>query len=243
MDENNNFYAASDTTTKTPPTVTCAEMKEIERAADAAGLSYYQMMENAGSAAAELILSRCGSIESAGPRRAVIFCGKGNNGGDGYVAARKLSEAGHGVVIVAVEGPPKTKDAAVNARIAAAIKIPLLHWPTDTCGLELRTAVEAIHTAVSAADIIVDAIYGTGFHGKLSDAVLRCTAVINSQKSGTLVYALDIPSGLSGDSGEVSEGALRADCTIVFHRKKPVHDIESAKPHCGEILTVGIGID
>ncbi len=96
-------------------TVTCAEMKEIEKKANASGLSYYKMMENAGKSAVQIILNHIqGQVEG---KDAVIFCGKGNNGGDGYVAARELAAKGMNVSVIMADGSPRTEDSVKNANI------------------------------------------------------------------------------------------------------------------------------
>ena len=92
--------------------VTCGQMKILEKRADAAGLSYYQMMENAGTAAFEKICEAYGREISG--TKAILFCGKGNNGGDGFVVARKLKEAGSDTTIVLVDGNPASEDAITN---------------------------------------------------------------------------------------------------------------------------------
>ncbi|MBN7773095.1 NAD(P)H-hydrate epimerase [Clostridium aminobutyricum] len=225
-------------------TVTCGEMKEIERKADASGLSYYKMMENAGKAAVQVILETLSKkLDIQGPpypADAVIFCGKGNNGGDGYVAARELAAAGVNVTVVMADGEPRTEDAIKNANIVLRRGTPVI---------DARAYFDAIPEIVEAADFIVDAIYGTGFHGQLSETVRACTALINekSRKNSPdrkkLVFALDIPTGLNGDAGEPDPDTITADYTIVFHRTKPVHELDEVAPYCGEIVAVGIGID
>ena len=204
--------------------VTCAEMKEIERQADAAGCSYYQMMENAGTSAAEIILKKFGNAGS----KAVILCGKGNNGGDGFVVARKLSEAGWEPLVVLLDGPPKTADAVTNFGLLEGLGVPV--FDGDSSPEEI----------LADAGLMVDAIYGTGFHGELKPAVSRWTKAVNCLAA--VVVALDIPSGLNGDLGEPDPDTIRADLTISFHRLKPVHVMEAAQLYCGEIVLGSIGL-
>ena len=201
--------------------VTCQEMKEIERRAAEGGLSYYQMMENAGTAAASFITES----QQVDGKKVLIFCGKGNNGGDGFVVARKLSLEGALVTVVLVDGEPKTEDAIKNWKICLDMKIPII---VDVADYK------------EEPDIIVDAIYGTGFRGELKDSVKRCTKYINESKAK--VYALDIATGLNGDTGEADEDAVVAGYTIAFHSFKPVHLIEDAQKYCGENVSVDIGI-
>lgn len=209
--------------------VTSAQMKELERRADEAGLSYYRMMENAGTGAVEYIAS----VHPVEGKTVLIFCGKGNNGGDGFVAARKLTEMGAAVGVILAEGEPRTEDAIKNKQICRDMDISIT-------GLEESEENETSRL-VKAADLIVDAIYGTGFHGRLREPVRRLARLIN--RSEAAVYALDIPSGLNGDTGEADEDTVRAGCTIVFHRRKPAHIDEQCAVYCGRIVGISIGIE
>lgn len=202
--------------------VTCSEMKALEKAADEAGLSYYQMMENAGTRAFELILNHHRQAENV-----LVFCGKGNNGGDGFVAARKLWETGVKTRVVLVEGPPVTSDAKANYLMIRE-NMPIL------------TADDVLH--IEETDIIVDAIYGTGFHGRLRHPADRIISLINASKA--YVASLDIPSGLSGDmkTGEEPGICVKADLTIAFHARKPIHCHKAAAEFMGTVTVADIGI-
>jgi NAD(P)H-hydrate epimerase len=202
--------------------VTSAQMKEIERMADAAGLSYYQMMENAGDGAAALI----DKISPVSGKKILIVCGKGNNGGDGFVVARKFHEWGAHVYLILAEGEPKTEDAIKNRRLCEEMAIPM------------SSEIRALN---QEADLIIDAIYGTGFHGGLREPVRSLIRQIN--RSDAKVWALDIPSGLNGDSCDADEDTVRADGTIVFHRLKPAHADAESRQYCGEIRCISIGIE
>ncbi len=206
--------------------VTCIEMKQLEKMADQAGLSYYQMMENAGTKAATYILDEYQRTYGK-VKEALILCGKGNNGGDGFVVARKFHEEGIHVRVVLIEGNPVTEDAIINYNL---IK--------DKVGI---LAPEAEYLT-GEEDIIVDAIYGTGFHGKLRKTAEEVITKVN----GAEVYlaSLDLPSGLPGDLDFFDEPAVcvRASHTLVFHAKKPVHENQMAQYVMGKIETVDIGI-
>ena len=204
--------------------VTKAQMKAIEDRANAGGLSYLQMMENAGQAAFDAILSHRPEL-----CRAVVFCGTGNNGGDGYVVARLLREQGTEVLIVLVGGKPKTSDAITNFYRAAMADIPMVI-------ASLLTEEDAAW--ILGADLLVDAVYGTGFRGELSlEAEICCGAM--SKSSGYKV-ALDLPSGLECDTGRVADGTAAVDLTVTFHAAKPCHEL--APQICGEVLVADIGI-
>lgn len=205
--------------------VTAAEMKQLEQRADAAGLSYRQMMENAGAAAARLALRAVPEAKSA-----AIFCGKGNNGGDGFVAARHLANAGLAVRIFLVEGEPVTTDAVYNCGLARDMGLPVL-------------ALDALNQPEQAeflkgADLVLDGVYGTGFHGALRPAGLAAARWMNEAPGKVL--ALDLPSGLEADSGIAAEGAVQAELTVTFHAAKPCHRLAAAQ--CGRVEVADIGI-
>lgn len=205
--------------------VTAAEMKQLEQQADAAGLSYRQMMENAGAAAARLALRAVPEAKSA-----AIFCGKGNNGGDGFVAARHLANAGLAVRLYLVEGEPVTTDAVYNCGLARDMGLPVL-------------ALDALNQPEQAeflknADLVLDGVYGTGFHGALRPAGLAAARWMNEAPGRVL--ALDLPSGLEADSGIAAEGAVQAELTVTFHAAKPCHRLAAAQ--CGRVEVADIGI-
>lgn len=238
--------------------VSAAEMKEIERVADSRGLSYRQMMENAGTAAFEAMRKNWPEA-----RNIVIFTGKGNNGGDGFVAARLFEAEGGQVTVVLCEGEPKTADAKYNyERILQLENIRITDLDKLTSeddsltALKEESAAEAETTAelmknaaeteiaakfMKNADLIVDALYGTGFHGELRERGRRAAELMNGASAP--VCALDLPSGMNADTGDIADGAVKADLTVVFHRRKHGHDAENAKNQCGRILVVPIGID
>ncbi len=215
--------------------VTCGQMKVLEKRADADGLSYYQMMENAGTRASEIIK------ENSEPCTAFVFCGKGNNGGDGFVVARKLKEAGYDAMVILADGEPKTADAITNYElIKDKIKI-----------VDISSACSDVNgdamLILAEPGIIVDAMYGTGFRGQLKGGGLNAAKHINEAKAkGAKVFALDIPSGLGGDLTDeegVDENTVQADLTITFHACKPVHIQAFAEKYCGETVVADIDID
>ena len=205
--------------------VTAAEMKRLEQQADAAGLSYRQMMENAGAAAAALALRTWPRAKSA-----AVFCGKGNNGGDGFVAARHLANAGLAVRLYLVEGEPVTTDAIYTCGLAREMGLPVL--AADT--LDEPEQAEFLQSA----DLILDGVYGTGFHGTLRPEGLAAARRMNDAPGRVL--ALDLPSGLEADSGTAAEGAVQADLTVTFHAAKPCHRLAAAQ--CGRVEVADIGI-
>ncbi len=204
--------------------VTAERMKQLERQADAAGLGYRQMMENAGTQAAKAALELFPRLASA-----AVFCGRGNNGGDGFVMARLLAKAGVRVCVYLVEGEPVTEDAVYNCSLLRKMRVPVL--PLDSLHGE-----EAAFLA--KAGLVVDGVYGTGFHGALRDNGRRAARYMN--EAGGKVLALDLPSGVEADTGRVAEGAVKADLTVTFHAAKPCHRL--AAKQCGSVQVADIGI-
>ena len=204
--------------------VTAAQMKEIERAGNAHGLPYLQMMENAGMAAyAEL------QRQFPQPGKLLVVCGKGNNGGDGFVIARAAAKDGWNATVLLAEGEPKTADAITNFERLHTLPVSIC---TDCTALETQKF-----------DLVVDALYGTGFHGALRPSGLAACGLMNHlHRNGAFVLAVDLPSGINTDTGEVAVGAVHADLTVTFDSRKPLHAAESSAPLCGKIICADIGI-
>ncbi|MBC8546969.1 NAD(P)H-hydrate dehydratase [Clostridiaceae bacterium NSJ-31] len=207
--------------------VTSSQMKQIEQRADQNGLFYYDMMENAGTAAANSIMSKI----SPRDKRVLVYAGKGNNGGDGFVVARLLFQAGAKVKVVLVDGEPVTEDAAANFDLLHDLEIGVLDFLNDEPQLQVL---------LRDVDIIVDAIYGTGFHGALRKTARLAARSINGAIAA--VFSLDLPSGVNSDNGESDKDAVQADFTIAFDSLKPAHLIYPAAGRCGAVECAEIGI-
>ena len=171
-------------------------MRLVEAAAVADGLDYLRLMENAGSAAARVIRTRM-PLEG---KSAVILCGRGNNGGDGFVIARKLMEEGAAVTAILVCGEPAGLEAGeMLSRIRRA----------DIAILSLETEPYVASSAVKEADLVVDAVYGIGFHGTLPDHLRPLFRLVNGGRC--LTVSIDVPSGLNADTGVYDQDAIQAD--------------------------------
>lgn len=206
--------------------VTVAQMKQIEQNADARGLRYPQMMENAGQAAAKALLAHMPEALHT----LAVFCGTGNNGGDGFVLARALGRKGAKVRVVLVGGEPKTADARKNYDLVRQMGVEI--W-------NIEQLSQAQRAWIHSADAVVDAIYGTGFHGELRPVGRMACDLMN--RAAGFCLALDLPSGLHADTGEAAEGTVQADLTVTFHASKPCHRLNSAQ--CGKVEVVSIGIE
>ena len=204
--------------------VTAAQMKVIEAAGNAHGLPYLQMMENAGLAAYKEL-----ARQFPQPGTLLVVCGKGNNGGDGFVISRAAVADGWKVTVLLAEGEPKTPDAITNFKRLWGLPVAIC---TDCA------ALEAAHFTV-----VVDALYGTGFHGSLRPAGLAACALMNRLRAdGAFVLAVDLPSGIYTDTGEAAEGAACADLTVTFDSCKPLHFAPASAPLCGRVVCADIGI-
>lgn len=154
-------------------------------------------------------------------------------------------QKGNGL-LVAVRGKQKQVDHLRNEVEELKHQLDAERAKNDTCtpgrpaGHQCR---DAAALAAQPFDAVVDALYGTGFHGSLRPAGLAACALMNRQReSGAFVLAVDLPSGINTDTGEAAEGAVRADLTVTFDSCKPLHTAPSSAPFCGEIVCADIGI-
>jgi ADP-dependent NAD(P)H-hydrate dehydratase / NAD(P)H-hydrate epimerase len=201
--------------------VSAAEMRKIDRAtAERFGVASTTLMENAGSAVARFIVSDYPRVERVG-----VVCGKGNNGGDGFVVARRLVEAGRSVRVLLLCDP---KELRGDAAAMFQAMLPSLHTQNvspvivrEAGGLDAADAAE-----IFSADLIVDAILGTGFRPPVSPLYAAAIAKMNS--SAAPVVAVDIPSGADADAmrpASVAESSVRAraDAIVTFTAPRPAH--------------------
>jgi hydroxyethylthiazole kinase-like uncharacterized protein yjeF len=189
---------------------------EADRLAAEAGISGVSLMENAGRAIARAIRARYR------PCRTLVLCGPGNNGGDGYVVARLLAQAGWPVLLAATGAPKRGTDAA----LAAA------RWHARHLGSNVRFGARA----AGRAALVIDAVYGAG----LSRDVDGVTA--ETLRAARRVVAVDVPSGVDGETGAERGYAPRAELTVTFFRRKPGHVLLPGRDLCGEIVVADIGI-
>src|SRR5690606_19288330 len=184
-----------------------AEIGAADRAAIAAGTPGVVLMERAGQAVTDEIVRRFS------PRPTVVLCGPGNNGGDGYVVARLLKDRGWPVKVMALS-PPQTGD----AKAAAA------QWDGETGPLTLPIGGE----------LVVDALFGVGLARALSGEA--AAASLEMADRAAEVVAVDIPSGLPGDSAQPAGPCASAGLTITFHARKFAHALEPGRSRCGEVV-------
>ncbi len=190
--------------------VSTEEMRTIDRASsERFGVPSLTLMENAGAAVAEYVLSHYGAA-----RRVVVFCGKGNNSGDGFVAARRLQESGKKVQVILLADPADLRGdaAAMFAKLpSSAIAV---HSSTELKSEQVRLAMQA--------DLYLDAVLGTGFKPPVSGLYADAIAIMNASRAP--VIAVDIPSGADADAMGSQGGMIaRADAIVTFTAPRPAH--------------------
>jgi NAD(P)H-hydrate epimerase len=204
------------------------QVRDVDRRAiEEYGMSGLVLMENAGRACAD-VLCRLGVHG-----RVVICCGKGNNGGDGFVIARHLDLRGHEVKVMLFADPAGlTGDAAANYRILEHCGIPI-----DVQGAAVD--LPRLQAELTSADWIVDALLGTGATGEPRPPYDQAIAAVNA--SGKLVVAIDLPSGLDCDTGVPAQQTIRAAHTCTFVAAKPGFFAAGADRFTGELHVLDIG--
>ena len=207
-------------------TITSAEMAALDANCEFFGLTPLQLMENAGASIASELKKRF-----AEDTEVVIIAGKGNNGGDAFVAARHLRNANVRVILVGRSKDLRTEASSRNWRILSECGY-LLDEITDSSTLKMLK--ETLNP-----DVIIDALLGTGVRGKIREPESTAIELIN--ESGAFVLAVDVPSGLNPDTGEYDK-AVRADLTVTFHRAKPGLLKKESKSYVGELVVADIGI-
>src|SRR6185436_2751035 len=197
--------------------LTTSEMERADRLTIAAGTPGFALMMSAGQAVAEAAMD----LVAEGP--IVVVAGRGNNGGDGFVAAAELAARGREVAVVLLcERDSLQGDAALAAR---GWKYPVLPFNPQ---------------AIGKPALIIDALFGAGLSRPVSGEPFEMIEAINA--NGAPVLAVDLPSGVNGTSAEIMGAAVRATETVTFFRKKPAHLLLPSRLHCGRVRVADIGI-
>lgn len=194
--------------------LTCAEIAASDKAAIASGIAGTALMEAAGAAAARHIQARFKRQQT------LVLCGPGNNGGDGYVVARHLAAAGWPVAVAELSPPRAGSDAEHMAT----------RWTGPTEAAEPG--------ALARATLFVDALFGAGLSRPLDGRAAELVAALVGRK----IVAIDVPSGVAGDTGEVLGVAAPAALTVTFFRRKPGHLLYPGRALCGETIVADIGM-
>jgi NAD(P)H-hydrate epimerase len=209
------------------------QMYEIENIGHSKfGMKKVLMMENAGFGVADFIIKKFKN-KPISKLKILAICGSGNNGGDAMVTARHLTCLGINLKVIFLGNPSsiKTEEALTNFEIISKMN--------KTIELIMVSKMETkIKKKILNADIIIDGIFGTGIKGEIQDPHLSVIKLINKSKS--YIIAVDIPSGLNPNSGEITSNVIRANTTITFHRIK-VGLLNNTK-YTGDLILKKIGI-
>ena len=219
--------------------MTSEQMRGADRRAQRLGVAGRDLMEEAGTAVAAAARALLNSVDRPSTGTVLVLCGPGNNGGDGFVAARIL--AGYGVssfvVLVSVDERPGTRDAAAN-------------WDAldDLANVEKMHAasghdVGVLLNGLERAALVVDALLGTGVKGALRDPIAAAIDLcVAAGRLGVPILAVDTPTALDLSSGRASEPNVRADLTVTFHRPKEGFKTKLGGLLAGKVLVAPIGI-
>lgn len=200
--------------------ITCAEMARVDHAAVALGASAAELMENAGRAVARVAIDR---VPVGG--RVVVLCGPGNNGGDGFVVARRLAERGRDVVV----GLLGNRDA--------------LKGDADLMAGRYGARLDDLSPDIlEGADLVVDALFGAGLSRPIDEASVSARVFEAIAARRLAVLAVDVPSGLDGNTGCAAGAVLPASCTVTFFQRKPGHVLLPGRQLCGELFVADIGM-
>ncbi len=199
---------------------TAVEMGSADARAQDLGIPGGVLMERAGAQMASAALERFA------PRRALVVSGGGNNGGDGFVIARELHRSGVDVAVLATKSEYEG-DPAINLEIFRNLQVRFI-------------VQEDLDSELGGADLVVDALLGTGFSGEVRAKEAGIIEKMNSARAPVL--AVDVPSGVDGTTGEVQGVAVFADLTVCAHAMKVGCVISPGREHSGEVVAVDIGV-
>ncbi len=222
--------------------LTPAEMARADQLAAQSGVPSFELMIRAGRAVADLVCRRVGYTASI-----LVLAGPGNNGGDGFVAASALKARGYRVSVLDCSGSTQS---ARGEKVVEARSAPLAGHERDAArarrealkaGVEVDFYdVERLRDYLVGADIIVDALFGAGLNRPITGEIATLIDRVNN--AGKAVVAVDLPSGVCGDSGRVLGVGIHAERTVTFFRKKPAHLLAPGAFMCGIVELVDIGV-
>jgi ADP-dependent NAD(P)H-hydrate dehydratase / NAD(P)H-hydrate epimerase len=221
------------------PPMSAEAMTGADRRAQALGVPAATLMEHAGTAAAAVTRALAERTERWGTGPILVLCGPGNNGGDGFVAARRLARLGARVVVVlvAAEAHPTGPSSGPNwDRLGAEPNVERIHAP-------VARDVAVLAQGIEKASIVVDALLGTGVRGALREPIRSAVELVRrARELGVPVVAVDTPTAIDLTSGEISDPVVRADATITFHRPKTGLRTRRGATFAGRVLVAPIGI-
>ena len=209
--------------------LTAIRAKALDRLAiERFGIPVVLLMENAGSAVAQEAVKK-----AAGGARIALFCGKGNNGGDGFAAARHLAAAGFKpLVFLAGKKREVTHEAGANLDILCKLKQPVIEISNRNLAVAKKRML--------GCRLIIDALLGVGAKGEVRGIYKDLIGIINAAKA--YVISVDIPSGLDATSGKILGSCVRADTTVTFIARKRGMNVADGPGCCGKVLVKHLGV-
>jgi NAD(P)H-hydrate epimerase len=241
-----------------PVLIGAAEMAAIDQAAQALGLIEDALMESAGAAVAEVALVELTRLAEdvrgpggslAPPPSVVVLCGTGNNGGDGFVAARRLAAAGRSVTVLLAGDPSTIRDGAAR-RNWTVLEAMAAGGSLAVHAAATADDVRARRAAIAGAGLLIDALLGSGSRGQLREPILSAVELLNAVRTHATaagrpcrVLAVDAPTLIDLTSGVQSDPVVQADLTVTFHRAKAGFAVDpDARRLAGRYLVAPIGI-
>ena len=220
--------------------LTRAQVREVDRLAiQDLGIPGVVLMENAGRHVADVVLDLLeDELHLVAPdARIAILCGGGNNGGDGYVAARHLANAGATVAAYDASSSRPESDPGDAGIFRAVVEKMGLVRPLGSA-----EDLDKASPGMGQAHVIVDALLGTGFEGQVRPHMASVIEAANARRrAGARIVAVDLPSGLDCQTGDPGNATIEADVTVTFVAPKTGFGAESAKAHVGRVVVVDIG--
>ncbi|MBE6771825.1 MAG: NAD(P)H-hydrate dehydratase [Ruminococcaceae bacterium] len=210
--------------------VTSNQMYQAECNAVKRGISFPQLMENAGQVCGKII-KKTFSLSKKNKKNILVICGKGKNGGDGFVIARSLWECGCNVCVMLACGEPKAADSIEMFSLVEAAGIDVVRYDNN---------LSVLLPLIEKSDIIVEAVFGTGFSGALDSKLSALANAVNRSKAKTI--SIDVPAGADCDKATVQGTAFNADITIAISAFKPIHVMKPNNKYCGKLVVADIGI-
>jgi NAD(P)H-hydrate epimerase len=210
----------------------CTQMKQIDtKSINKYGIPGIVLMENAAISVVNETKTFLGDLEH---RSIIVFCGKGNNGGDGYAIARHLFNNRANVLVIMISSKEEINgDALINLEIIEKLGVKIIY-------AQDKSYLEGIAASLYLCDLVIDAIFGTGIRGSIKGISKRIIELINS--SGSNVISVDIPSGVNGDTGLISDVCIKADITVTFGLPKIGTICYPGAEYCGKLVVADISI-
>jgi len=217
--------------------ITTEDMTIVDMNTAYLGVPSLLLMENAGRGITDAILANY--PEAIQGKKVVLFAGLGNNGGDGLVAVRHLSDYGCKSLVILIGRPEQIGTDLARNNWEVLQNIPL---SVKLMSLKDSSQLKDLKKEIMVADIIIDGILGTGIKGKIREPVVSTIKLINSASKDAFITAIDVPTGLDPDTGKTQRTTVKANITVTFHKVKPGLVLNKNEKYAGNVIVKKIGI-